>query len=530
MQFRKIVGTRRALSLLVIIYVALGFHPVDAQEAPPVLDPGAIFTGAVEVVETLPILNADNESKLLWYFDPASNSWRSYPYPDGWDEIQRPALVNDRYYVSSDYFWHPTTDNVRIFNPVSGSYSVPSPVCGDLVGDLTTEWQIIYQSSNDNYYLCNTITGERTSSLPKEITSNLSDTCVATAASSIYLSRTTSPVISPDRDWLIFSDCSQDTDQTLYSYEFSSGTINNLGNIIADSQSDILPIEIWGDDHTALVDVLLLGQEVFSPYHPLFTVNVQQAQSLKFIAGQSWHHPKVYTNPTRIIWADVDFTQHVLNVYQYDLKTEDQRLIFQSPCGDSENAILSCVDSEVIFNPDNTLLAIRNVDDSNNFEGKLLIFDLSMSMTEVLYSRKIYLNSELEWVDNQSFLIKDAVSFYDKIDTGNQKAVLVRLNEGDITETEFTYDSPPTPNIFFLPSLSPDKDYFLALNSQDSPQQMLSKFDLFTGEITPLFKNFDEAQFKVWFSWEENNLLEIHISDAENASNVTANWIIRIKP
>jgi hypothetical protein len=41
-------------------------------EPPPVLDPADIFTDAVEVVETLPILNADNAARMLWYFEPAA--------------------------------------------------------------------------------------------------------------------------------------------------------------------------------------------------------------------------------------------------------------------------------------------------------------------------------------------------------------------------------------------------------------------------------------------------------------------------
>jgi len=43
-----------------------------AQVEPPVLDPADIFTDAVDVVETLPILNADNDARMLCYFDPAA--------------------------------------------------------------------------------------------------------------------------------------------------------------------------------------------------------------------------------------------------------------------------------------------------------------------------------------------------------------------------------------------------------------------------------------------------------------------------
>jgi len=51
---------------IVSLLLCLAPHVSHAQgEPPPVLDPADVFTGAVEVVETLPVLNADNEARML---------------------------------------------------------------------------------------------------------------------------------------------------------------------------------------------------------------------------------------------------------------------------------------------------------------------------------------------------------------------------------------------------------------------------------------------------------------------------------
>lgn len=70
--------------LAITFLLALAPRMSRAQgESPPVLDPADVFADAVQVVETLPILNADNDARMLWYFDPAAGEWRGYVYPDG---------------------------------------------------------------------------------------------------------------------------------------------------------------------------------------------------------------------------------------------------------------------------------------------------------------------------------------------------------------------------------------------------------------------------------------------------------------
>src|SRR5688572_13794657 len=74
---------------------------VHAQDDNPFadLDPDAIFADGVEIIETFPIVNFDNDARQIHFFDSDSLTWNSFAYPPDVDQFERYSRRSDSTYL-----------------------------------------------------------------------------------------------------------------------------------------------------------------------------------------------------------------------------------------------------------------------------------------------------------------------------------------------------------------------------------------------------------------------------------------------
>jgi hypothetical protein len=155
---------------LPILLLLLLLSPAAAQEDSPfpVLDAEDVFAEGVTVLERLPILHFDNALRKLYYFNPQTEQWEIFDYPQEIQELEDyqayTLFDRDGYLLDGEIFlW---------FDPETGLYHNPPRICG-LPGGLTVEgWNLYLFSNTRQMYLCNSETEERIE-IPQTVNENL---------------------------------------------------------------------------------------------------------------------------------------------------------------------------------------------------------------------------------------------------------------------------------------------------------------------------------------------------------------------
>src|SRR5690606_10689913 len=122
-------------------------------------------------------LTYDNDTRLLWYFDPAEMTWESFEYPDDWeatdivfvDDDKKADLLQLNPEDISDF------DSMIVLDLETGEYAPREYICGRIPKGRWLEW-VIYETNSDSY-LCHTETGETSPPLHLEVDGEIQEPC-----------------------------------------------------------------------------------------------------------------------------------------------------------------------------------------------------------------------------------------------------------------------------------------------------------------------------------------------------------------
>src|SRR5688500_14383844 len=111
--------------LICAILFLLMIAPIAAQDAAPypVLDEAAIFADGVTVIERLPDIRVNNETRELYYLAPDATEWETYSYPDAIQEdLEYRWEFGSRVFVFSEGFSYGLNTTVAdwLFTPPLG--------------------------------------------------------------------------------------------------------------------------------------------------------------------------------------------------------------------------------------------------------------------------------------------------------------------------------------------------------------------------------------------------------------------------
>jgi hypothetical protein len=575
----------KRLILACLILSLFGITPrSSAQDGyPKTLNPADVLAEGVELVQRLPILNADNDSRMFYYFD--DTTWTASPYPSdmAWIEDWRQrtdgtflltSLEFDQAFRGIHTYW--------LYDPKLIKITRPEMVCG-IVRTLPGEgkWILYRQPDDQPYRLCFTETGQSTEPLPADIQP---DSCLIGA--------------SPDGKWFVLSDC-KFGGFSLYSYEPATKKLVYLGtNPYGDDEN--VEIVRWVDN-TRPVIFSQMFMNLSS--RTLFAADVTKSNSLQVIASDIMQYdlPVAYyfDSPPRYEWIPYE-----LGIIGAGTDDEETKKLFEAGCSRHIFDLRTLTLTVQKRFPDNCGLGTaigdgtgdrlyRNIHDDYtlatlmrfNFEtgasrklftgkiawidsvspggqyaqllftqGELLrdrwFLDKDMNRAE-LPSPSVYimdlktggvvfetsltplmegdflpqwLTPELQWIDNQAFIL--TYTRYDKqADVVSKTYRLVQLTvkgytQRDLSLAEFQILSNPVPAIVWMPDNSGNK--------------FAEQVDPVLRRIFPVTRALDPKQYEVKVHLRKDRLIEVTIEDAQRLSgmyqgNFTLHrWLVQI--
>ncbi len=465
--------------LMLGVFGLLTFADIQAQdELPKPPDPKTIFAPGVEIIETLPILNFDNTTRHIQYFDPAVLDWKSYPYPSELSD----DIVTYWSYGSGKYLlltkltkWYRDYRNYRdvepeyfwIFDGTSGLFSRPQTQCG-LVRATLGEGRWIIRTGQSGKVFCNTETGETTKLLPEKFAAD-------SQCQSPLLGGQAAP--TPDSKWLIYFDCPPEI--TVYSYEFQTGTTHSLG-VLANTEN--VGINGWFENNS----IILYTYNEFTKPPSMYIADMTQVDSLTFIADYPiFNSPKFYWNELK---EDTQTASTSLEIHSYDVITKARSEILKYICGKTPK---DCISGLTMVNKANTRVAI--VDTPSGALGKgLIVYDILTQKR--IYESKAQVLSELQilWANDNTLIYVDGFGGY------KANLHIVKFDSNGVSDDLIEHEVHAAP---INSILSPDGK-FLILSSKNHIQIKL----IDTGKVIPIAQINDEhAQF--FAGWDNNKNL-----------------------
>jgi hypothetical protein len=268
-----------------ILLLLLLTSPIAAQddESPfPVLDEAAIFADGVTVIERLPVLNFDNETQQIYYFDAEDMEWEIYSYPDEQTYFSVHGLRSDgTYLIAKDdmrYAWEQPIEQVWLLNVETGIISKPPEQCG-VTQALSNEglWILAREETPQlTPYLCHTETGERRE-LHFESLYDVTDVPPFCLYNGPYPAV---PRHSPDWAWIVFYTCNAnsvlDYRYPVFSYEIATDIMRYLGR--TEVAVDEIYIDYWLDNTTFVMGAANDHQHSF-----VYLANVAESDSLQSV-------------------------------------------------------------------------------------------------------------------------------------------------------------------------------------------------------------------------------------------------------
>jgi hypothetical protein len=565
------------LRWLALLAVGLRFitWTASAQDdnLPPVLSAADVFDDPVEIVETLPILNADDSARLLYYYDPAQQMWVSYPYPDEVENVKSVVPREDGTFFVAESYYNPvfsSSEDTWLFDPASGALSRAEMVCGR-IKPLSGEWKLSQSRETGLFHLCFTETGPLTDSLPGELQPHLCG----------FWRRP--PKASPDGRWVVFSDCEFEPHPvSLYSYDTTTGEVRFLGPGPGEHE-EMVTVDRWADN---LHPVIQFDSTRNPSFVSLYVADVSQSESMRRIFGtlrynSSWDWFSFYENPLRYEWVPAEFavssmrTTESCRLHAFDLETlqeityppvsgvcgrgvpvndaSDDRLYRSVEQLDSDIYIYTATlfrfdpytgDSMSLFSgeiewlenvtPDGRFATLL-MDDSGSVEetsatvdsvywfgDRLLspyraIFDLTTQ--RIIYEFPLtYLHDglfspETQYLGSNTFLLTD----------DDNKASLLEVTASD-TLVE------PLPRIRFGPASGTRIPLWT-----DAPGESwgMTVYNAATGEMTPVIRPLSYEPYRVQIEWQSDDLLHVEVIDVvrttdESRPFALGAWLVRV--
>src|SRR5579859_4248575 len=195
----------------------------------PFLEPVDVFTRAVDVVQSMPLLNVDSQvTHNLYFRAPGATSWQVVPLPAdlGKFSTDTSVLRSDGTYLLGDSYplaleWQRTSE-VWLFDPKTAQIAHPASQCG-MVQALAGEGKwVVYQPPGDqSHYFCSTENGKLSAPLPSNVP--IAGYC------STDFRENYQPWVSPDASHVIIPICGDTSPILLYAYEPAKNVFTFLG-------------------------------------------------------------------------------------------------------------------------------------------------------------------------------------------------------------------------------------------------------------------------------------------------------------
>ncbi len=458
-----------SILLAILLLAVMPLTHTRAQDGgdnlPPVLNPADFFTDAVEIIETLPVVNVDNETRTLYYFDPTAMQWTAYPYPAELAEVEDVVNRSDgTYFVGKERFYiYTTPEDGFIFDPARGRFSRPSGACGtvqDAPGD--GQWTLFQQVDDAAWYLCFTETGKLEGPLPADL--ELCDSYQRIPA-------------SVDRDWIVFADCKiEPLPYSIYAYQRSTGTLNFLGTG-ASEWNETVKIERWADATRPIIVNSDMRNPTLVSY---FMADVTQPHSLTPMFdglrySHTWGWVNYYDDPPRYEWLPGEFEPIMFNqelrtcaLHAYDLTTAQETVYPASPG--------ICGSGTPITGPEDRLIRSLRVEGDQQLTGVLMRFNPYTGEATELFS------GEIEYIDS--------------VTPDSQYAILTMDSSGSVTPASAITDDP----YWFGDQLEAPRQVIFDLTTNQIVYELPAKWAVTGGRITP---GIDQISGSVFLLWDE---------------------------
>ncbi len=324
--------------VMIVIGLCFLIAPFCAQAQtgyPPVLSPADILTSVVHVVATLPVLNGDDNARLLYFLD--ETGWKTYPYPNDLEKIMDSAPRADgTFLLASEGFIDsgPVKDSgdLWLFDPKSGDISRAPLACG-LLKNLAGDGQWVFFRENDSapFRLCFTETGKLGPILPEKLQPVLCGNVFRGLAHRMA-------DLSPDRKWVVFPDCTF-PNFSLYAYEVATGKVTYLGtNDFGDDEW--VKVTQWADNRHPII---FSQDSKNDSTRSLFVADVTKVNSLQPIvshyAPSNVPLAQYQENPSRFVWIPGYYSfvtgSEACQVHEFSLKTFHTAIYGEIPgvCG-----------------------------------------------------------------------------------------------------------------------------------------------------------------------------------------------------
>ncbi|MEO8613140.1 MAG: hypothetical protein ABI690_34935 [Chloroflexota bacterium] len=496
-----------ALSVCVILLLSTPILAQDADSGRPVIDPATIFAPGVDVAETLPVLNYDNDARLVWYFDPQKNDWQSYKYPSDLDQIQDYQRRSDGTYLLSNNYYEGIAgaiwDQVWLFVPAAGLIEHPPKICG-LVQFLTNEGQWRLTKLDDGlYHLCNTETGKLSEPLPADLQTSVDKVCFNGEGTGV-------PVTSPDEKWVVFYSCYGITSPpiyTVYSYEVSGGLFNRIGST---EIAQYINIADWIDDTHPLIRV---GDVFEGGSHEVYVGDVTTNDSLKQIADQYSYKPILVRNPDRLFWISFDWAENKdapKSLKQYDFSSGETKLLWRRSCE------LECEATDVVWADNDLVVLLDGYPMSVEFRGIFWSLKTGKLLYSVVNTYRIYP------LNNHTFLFN---TFDESVNSTVFRGV--QFQNGTVREIVYPDASTGHPRDIYV---SPSREYLLIVKAGYQVYGA-DVYDLVNQRRYVLTQDLgDEYSYNI--QWANNSLLQIDVLKQVEACGyercIFGSWLVRI--
>jgi len=348
-----------------------------------------LFTANVRILDInlLPDTNSiqyDNSDRVLRSAD------RVYPYPDSIQSIYQIFDEESELLILGVVESLPDTAEttnrstswIWMFDRQTGTFMRNTPLCGNPIKlgpeYIDSQWVYVTTPITGQVYLCETMTGNISESLPANFT-----WVVQPPFSTLTL-----PVFtSPDGKWLLLFGETNDHIY-IFSYDISSQALTEQGQIPCNFCVERNAVR-WFDT-TAMVSTWTSASE-----HIIYSVDVTQANSLQQRVMRPQYLPEFYEDPPRYDY--VNFTTP-LNIWE----TQCQHVIY-----DIVLAHIQIIEMGPLCRPEYGSLSgigyYRDV--TNGAEGiaALTRFNGETRESEVLYENEI---ERIEWVSaNEDYAI-----------------------------------------------------------------------------------------------------------------------------
>lgn len=381
--------------LLPILLILLTLNLVSAQEETPfpVLNAEDIFAEGVTVMERLTVIEFDRENRLVYYFNPETMLWSSYPYPDEVIRFNRFQERSDGTFLlqfgNDDNGRLTSYEDEWLFDPRTGAISRENLHCGRIVAlPNEGEW-ILHQLNTGLYILCNSETGEQIV-VPDSFQTELNCGNYPETSSQ-----------SPNREWVVLFDCNETLG--IYSVNTITSEVRYLGSI----NEIFFPYFYWLTNDAVRMTVYY--NQSIPPILNVFLANPAQEQSL-FNIG---YNPDIDIDRPFIVWHEqirINENSFQNNIFLLHLASYEQEVIYEETCeiAQQENCFQG---GKVAISPSLRYLAIAPTHQPFGEPlGNQRFFVIDRETNEVIYNfsgEEFWRISNLHWIDDSQLVFED---------------------------------------------------------------------------------------------------------------------------